>query len=174
MATRWAVLLRGVNVGGQRKLPMKEWARQLEGLGFWDVQTYLQSGQAVLSADDDEPPAAVVRQGLADGFGVDTVVMVRSATQLEQVVAGCPWPDAAADTPKNVHACFVDGPITSAWYDLDPAAWAPDEVRAADGVVYARFADGAGRSKVPLLDRQLGTAGTSRNWNTVLWLTAHT
>ncbi|MCW2620698.1 MAG: hypothetical protein JWL64_300 [Frankiales bacterium] len=168
------MLLRGVNVGGQRKLPMKDWARHLEGLGFAEVETYLQSGQAVLTAADGEQPASLVRQGLADGFGIDTVVMARSAEQLEAVVAGCPWPEVAARTPKNVHACFVDEPVKASWHDLDPATWAPDEVRAADGVVYARFAAGAGRSKVPLLDRQLGTAGTSRNWNTVLWLTAHT
>lgn len=158
----FAVLLRGVNVGGQRKVPMKEWAARLTALGCTDVVTYLQSGQAVvrtpLSATE---LAGAVRADLAEGLGVDTVVMVRTHAQLREVEAGCPWPDVAAEDPTKVHAAFVDA-APSGWVASEPAKYDPELAVVGPGVVYLLLPDGAGRAKMaPVKD------ATARNWRTV-------
>jgi len=45
--TRYALLLRGVNVGTKNSLPMAELRAMLKNVGCTDVQTYVQSGNAV-------------------------------------------------------------------------------------------------------------------------------
>lgn len=62
MTTTYAALLRGINVGGSRKLPMGDLRTLMEGLGYTGVRTYLQSGQAVFASDhgdeDSSPPSS--------------------------------------------------------------------------------------------------------------------
>jgi uncharacterized protein (DUF1697 family) len=153
---------------------MTDWKALLEAAGCSQVETYLQSGQAVVTSDLS--PTVLrerVASDLSGELSVDTVVMVRTHAELAALVQGCPWPELAAQSPKLVHACFVDAAPSARWRQLDAGSWAPDEVVEGEGVVYVRFEHGAGRSKVPLTDRQLGTPGTSRNWNTIEWLLQH-
>lgn len=161
-----AILLRGVNVGGGRKVAMKQWATRLEALGCTDVVTYLQSGQAAVRTRSSAAAlAAAVRADLAEGLGVDTVVMVRSHAQLQRVVDGCPWPEVAAAEPTKVHVLFVERAPTSGWVVTDPEKYAPELAVIGSGVVYLLFPNGQGKSRMAPLKE-----GTARNWRTVLKL----
>jgi uncharacterized protein (DUF1697 family) len=160
------VLLRAVNVGGGNKVPMKQWRDRLEALGLTDVETYLQSGQAVVRTRLGAAALArLVADDLREGLGVDTAVLVRTHAQLQRVVAGCPWPDVAEADPTKVHVAFVDEAPTSGWVVEDPDRYAPEQAVVGAGVVYLHLPQGAGRSRMPP-----SKVGTARNWRTVLRL----
>jgi uncharacterized protein (DUF1697 family) len=77
--TTYAALLRGINVGGAKKVPMAELRTLMEGLGHDRVRTYLQSGQAAFTADhgDEESLAAELTGAIEKHFGFSVDVIVR-------------------------------------------------------------------------------------------------
>ncbi|MBJ3809598.1 DUF1697 domain-containing protein [Streptomyces flavofungini] len=174
MATKiYAALLRGINVGGSRKVPMARLRPLLEGLGHSGVRTYLQSGNAVFTADhgDEESLAAELSAALAVEFGFTVDVLVRDADYLRAVADGCPFPAAALEG-KQLHVTYFSAPVDAARYaDIDQAAFLPEEFRLGDRALYLYAPDGLGRSKLgealarPALTK--GLIATSRNWNTV-------
>ena len=161
--TRWVALLRGVNVGGHRRVPMAALRTALEAAGMRDVRTYLQSGNAVLDADGDEASVqAAVQRVVADAIGVDCDVMVRSADDLRDVVRRNPWPERV-DAPTLLHVVFLAGP---AGPDAAASRVGPQEEVVVDGrEVWVWYGDGAGRSRLSL--DGIGVAATARNWRTV-------
>ena len=162
------MLLRAVNLGSVNKVPMKVWRERLGELGCTEVATHLQSGQAVLESPlGDAALARAVHDDLLEGFGVDTPVLVRSATQVQQVVDGCPWPDVAAAEPTKVHVAFTDDPPQGWWQD-EPERYLPERAQDGPACVYLLFPDGAGRARTPAVRGR----STSRNWRTVLALQA--
>ncbi|WP_282793025.1 DUF1697 domain-containing protein [Streptomyces sp. CC224B] len=174
MATKiYAALLRGVNVGGGRKVPMARLRTLLEELGHGGVQTYLQSGNAVFTADrgDEESLAAELGAALEREFGFGVEVLVRDGAYLRAVVDRCPFPAADLEG-RQLHVTYFSGPVDPGRYAaLDQAAYLPEEFRLGDRALYLYAPDGLGRSRLadalsrPALTR--GTVATSRNWNTV-------
>src|SRR5690606_6311887 len=96
MATTSAALLRGINVGGGRKVPMAELRTLLEGLGHTGVRTYLQSGQAVFASahGDEESLAAELARAVEKHFGFAVDVIVRDHAYLRAIADACPFPAA--------------------------------------------------------------------------------
>ena len=160
--TTYVALLRGVNVGGHRRVPMPALRALLGSLGLTGVQTYLQSGNAVFGSDDGaEALAARIAAAIRDELDVDTTVMVRSGAELAQVVADNPWPDRAA-SPKQLHVLF----LTAAPQEQpDVSRFAPEEAVVRGRVAYVWYAHGAGRSRLVL--PLPGIEATARNWTTV-------
>ena len=163
--TRCVALLRGVNVGGHRRVPMAQLREVLTAAGLADVQTYLQSGNAVFTSD--LPPAELeqlAHRAIRDGMDVETTVLVRTAAELADVVRDNPWPERAS-SPTQLHALF----LTAAPRVVpDTSRYAPEEAEVRGRVAYLWYAHGAGRSKLqlPLPD----VDATARNWRTVLAL----
>lgn len=167
---RYALLLRAVNLGSHNRVAMPELRRVLAERGYGDVATYLASGNAVVSADSDDPAAVGrdVEAALREAFGLDTEVLVRDHAELAAVIAGNPFPQAL-ERPTSLHVVFlshVPDPAVVAAIPHDVAA--PDELRFAGRHVYLRYEHGAGRSKLgPDLFKRLDVVATARNWNTV-------
>jgi uncharacterized protein (DUF1697 family) len=107
---RYVALLRAVNVGGYGKLSMAEFRKVLAGLGFKEVETYIQSGNAVFDAAGS---AAQVRAAIAAGLeklmGARVDVMVRTHEDLSRVIAGNPFTEQAAADGARVHVSFLGG-----------------------------------------------------------------
>jgi uncharacterized protein (DUF1697 family) len=166
MAT-YVALLRGVNVGGNRKLPMKELAPALAELGLEDVVTYIQSGNVVFRGPAGKAKvAAQLEQAIDRRFGLDVTVMLRTPAELKKVIAANPY---AKDT-ANVHVAFLDRkPAAAAVKKLDPDRSPPDEFAVVGSEVYLHFPNGYGRTKLggDYLERVLGVRATARNWRTV-------
>lgn len=170
---RYAALLRAINVGGNRKVPMARLRELLEEVGFTDVATYVNSGNVVLSSPD---PAAKVASRiatlLAAEFGFEVPTIVRTKAQLAKVVAADPI-DGGTGSPRHYQVTFLDGKVpASAWEDVDPAAWG-DSTYVATPTELFTFTPGGIHADKML--RALGTAhkdtpGTARNWSTVLKL----
>jgi uncharacterized protein (DUF1697 family) len=170
----YVALLRGINVGGRQKLPMADLRGLLEGLGYADVKTHLQSGNALFGTEGGdaggaEAHAEVIEREIDRALGLSVKVLVRTPAELARVVEANPFPAAAAE-PTKVHVAFLSGPPDPARLaELDPARFAPDELRAGEREVYLWYPEGAGRTKLStaVLERRLGLTGTARNWKTV-------
>ncbi|MFI2206260.1 DUF1697 domain-containing protein [Streptomyces sp. NPDC020192] len=174
--TTYAALLRGINVGGARKLPMADLRSLLTGLGHTGVRTYLQSGQAVFTSTRGEEAslAAELSRAIEERFGFPVDVLVRAHAYLKAVAENCPFP-AAELAARQLHVTYYSGPVAPDRYaDIDQTAHLPEEFRLGDRCLYLYAPDGLGRSKLAeALGRTRPTKGliaTSRNWNTVVKL----
>ncbi|MFJ3715533.1 DUF1697 domain-containing protein [Streptomyces sp. NPDC090057] len=173
--TTYAALLRGINVGGNRKLPMADLRSLLTGLGHGGVRTHLQSGQALFSAGqgDEDSLAAELTGAIEARFGFRVDVIVRDHAYLRAVAEACPFP-AAELTGKQLHVTYFSAPVTPERFAaVDAAAHLPEEFRLGDRCLYLYAPDGLGRSKLAeALSRRPAKdlIATSRNWNTVLKL----
>ena len=176
------VLLRGIDVGGHRKVPMAELREPLVGGGFEPARTYIQSGNVVVDGGPtaDADTVALVRQIIDVTFGIDDVrVIVRSVAQMEhaRAISAQAFPlgqDDVGDHARRVHVVFLaepPGPTRRA--SLHPGEFAPDrfilDIHEGTAELHVAYAVGAGSSKLTTdrIERGLGVRSTARNLNTV-------
>jgi uncharacterized protein (DUF1697 family) len=165
-------LLRGINLGARNKLAMASLRELVESLGGEDVQTYVQSGNVLFSS-------RAAASGLANRLGaeirrvhgLDVPVLLRTSTELDAIVKANPFTSAGADGTK-LHVTFLDRTPKQALVEALGPTSPPDELRVAGREVYLHCPNGYGRSKLQnaLLEKQLGTIATTRNWRTVTTL----
>jgi uncharacterized protein (DUF1697 family) len=176
MTTTYAALLRGINVGGSRKVPMADLRTLMEDLGHGGVRSYLQSGQAVFTADhgDEETLAAELAGAIEKRFGFAVDVIVRDHAYLKAIAEACPFPAAELEA-RQLHVTYFSAPVDADRFaEIDQAACLPEEFRLGDRALYLYAPNGLGRSKLaehlskPRLNK--GVIATSRNWNTVVKL----
>lgn len=176
MAT-YVILLRAVNVGGYGKLSMAEFRKMLTDLGFTRVETYIQSGNAVVDTKGSATKIAqAVSVGLEKMLGASPGVVVRTHEDLGRVIRENPFAKEAKDGTK-VHVAFLAGPAAAT---AEPALQRiveqypkrRDRYHLAREHIYFHLPDGAAETKFTgkTLDKSLGVLGTGRNWNTVVKL----
>lgn len=95
---KYVALVRGINVGGNHRVPKAEFQAVLEGLGFRDVVIYINSGNAVF-ASASQPKAADVQAALEKHFGFDIPTLILSADKVKAIAAAIP-PEWTNDAPK--------------------------------------------------------------------------
>ncbi|MGD2051732.1 MAG: DUF1697 domain-containing protein [Acidimicrobiia bacterium] len=168
-------LLRGINVGGHRRVPMDDLRDVAAGIGFGDPVTYIQSGNLVFDADlDEEASVTALAAALADRFGFDVSVVVRSAAELAAVAASHPF-DGLDLEARFLMVAFLDrAPTVDVATAIDPDSYLPDRFTIEGREVYLAYPNGSGRSKLnhTLLERRLQVGATVRNWPTVTTLAA--
>jgi uncharacterized protein (DUF1697 family) len=163
-------LLRGVNLG-KRQVSMAELRKLLEGLGYSDVSTYVQSGNVVLSTKKAESRiVAELETHLANELGFVVPVILRSRAELVKVVKQNPFARAAAD-PTKLHVTFLGESPDPALRQLDAADFKPEKFATGRREVYLSLPNGLGRSKLAVaVEKALRGSGTTRNWRTVTTL----
>ena len=162
--SRAVVLLRGTNVGPHNRISMPDLRAVLERVGCREVQTHLQSGNAVVDHDGTPAELECTVAGALAEHGLPVPVMVRTGEQLARVVERSPWHDL---DPKLFHVAFLSGdPDPAKVAAIDHEALLPERVAVGERVLYLDYAFGAGRSRG--LDRlRVGADATARNWRTV-------
>ena len=173
--TTYISLFRGINVGGNRIVPMSELKSLHQALGFKDVITYIQSGNVVFSSDATNPAqlARQIEESFAQKFGFQSQVMVRTSAELKEIIASNPFQNQPEKEPKWVAVLFLTTrPESSALETLKKTYSGPEEIYLIGQELFVYYPDGIGRSKLtlPLIEKKLKTVGTGRNWNTVLQL----
>jgi uncharacterized protein (DUF1697 family) len=165
--TRFACLLRGVNVGGKNRVAMPALKELFGELGFREVTTYIQSGNVVFSARD-RPDTGWLEAAVAERFSLRVQAVVRSGAELRRVVRTNPF---AREAPESLHVgFFVERPSSAVVRQLDPEAHAPDRFAVRGDEVFLHLPTGVARTRlVGYLGRRLG-ASTLRNWNSVIAL----
>ena len=169
--TSYVALLRGINVGGNNRLAMADLRSLLGGLGYTDVRTVLQSGNAVFSTMAGSPTqlAEHIAAAIELELGLTIGVLVRTGADLLAVVDGNPFVGTATE-PSKLFASFLSAPVAPARIaDVDPAQFLPAEFRLTEQALYLWCPDGISNTKLPLAlsDKKLGVTATARNWNTV-------
>ena len=168
--TTWIALFRGINVGGKHTLPMKVLKALLEQNGCVEVQTYIQSGNALFRSklSDADRVAKRISAAVSADHGFEPRVLALTFGELQKAAAGNPFPEAG-DDPKSLHLFF-----------LAERAKKPDlaglESLKANGedfvlrgkVFYLYTPNGFGTSKLAgRAERLIGVPATARNWRTV-------
>ena len=166
MASRIA-LLRGINVGGNRKLPMADLRALAAEIGLGNPRTYVASGNLVF--ESDEAPARLENQleeAIGKRFGFPVDVVVRTGDEWAAAADGNPFPEESRAAPNLVMIVLGKQlPDEAAIEALRQRAGPNEKVERVGAAIWIWFGDGAGRSR-------LGTAPrtgvwTSRNWRTV-------
>ena len=168
-------MLRGINLGPARRVPMAELRALFAEAGYEDVRTYVQSGNVVLGSNAE--PAELEREAAAlisERFGFEVPVVVRTGRELAAVVKRNPLGDVA-DNPKRYQVSFLSSaPAAGVVEALQAAAVGGERVVAHGREIYAWHPDGVARSKLwnGLAGKGLGpgVVATARNWTTVTTL----
>lgn len=167
-------LLRGINVGGHRPVAMPKLRDLCGEIGFAGAQTYIQSGNLVFAAPGKAPAIETkLEEAIAGAFGFAVDVVVRTAAQWSEYVAGNPMPDAAEAQPNLLLLGLSKSPPRAGTIAaLRERAAAGEQVELAGEALWLYFPGGSGRSKLTpgQLDRAVGSPVTTRNWRTVVKL----
>ena len=164
----WVALLRGINVGGNKRVAMADLRALLERLGYEDVRTALQSGNAVFVAPGPSSELeSQIRSKIVADLGLEVKVLVCSAEELSSVVKANPYPARGADL-KELHVAFLSaGAPAQKLAAVNGDDYQPEEFEIGDRVLYLRLPNGVANSQLPNWDRLLGLDVTARNWKTV-------
>jgi uncharacterized protein (DUF1697 family) len=172
---RHIALLRGINLGSRNRVSMPQLRDVLTDAGFDDVRTYLQSGNVVLSSTSrPERVARRCEDQIADAFGLDVAVVVRTRDELAKVVRRDPLGHVATN-PKRYQVSFLSARLDPAVArKLRELVVEPEELVVSGREIYAWHPSGVARSKLwaQLAGRDLGVTATARNWTTVTSLLA--
>jgi uncharacterized protein (DUF1697 family) len=163
-------LLRGINVGGHRLVPMAELRKIAEDAGLTAVATYIQSGNVVFTTTHStERVAKSLEAGILARFGFAAEVIVRTKAQWRRALSTCPFAAAAAERPHLLHLCLSrrkpDPAVVKALMSLCSAN---EKIALVGDALWIDYAAGVARSKLSasVLDRAVGSAVTARNWKT--------
>jgi uncharacterized protein (DUF1697 family) len=164
---RVAALLRGINIGPNKRISMAALRSIVESLGHTDVETYLQSGNVVFTPKGRGDQAARLSKAIAAETGHDVAVLLRTGKELEKVVTANPY---RVSDPTKVVVVFLGDELELGQLglgDLEP--YLPDELTVHGRELYVSVPNGQARSKLmeTLVKRRLPTAITVRNWRTV-------
>jgi uncharacterized protein (DUF1697 family) len=165
----YIALLRGINVGGNNKLPMRELVTLLEGLGLQGVKTYIQSGNVVFQTErtDTTQLSQAITDAIRQNHGFAPYVLLQDLKTYQAALAANPFPEAEAE-PKSLHLFFMDAHPQSPNLEALERVKAPNErFELIDQVFYLHAPDGIGRSKLAeQMGKGWGVNITARNWRT--------
>lgn len=174
--TRYLALLRGINVGTANRIRMDALKRLFENAGFSFVETFIQSGNVLFSSDLPEDEAiAAITYALKTGAGIETIVVLRAAREMKQLVERCPFSESeiaqarrANPEGESFHVLLLPQfPSADALEKL--AAVSPDGGRyaVAGRDIYLLLDQSIRTSKLSIRLQRLFPAATLRNWNTI-------
>lgn len=168
---RYAVLLRGINVGGKVKVAMADLRTLLSGLGYTTVSTHLNSGNVVLTSPETDPAelADQIERAVTDEFDRPIRCLVRTGEELRAVINANPLSEVAANGSRLIALFLSEAPDPALLAEHDPTALAPDEIALGDRVIYQWCPNGVSEAPLlgPFVEKNLKLAVTGRNWNTV-------
>jgi uncharacterized protein (DUF1697 family) len=175
--TSYIGLLRAVNLPGHNKITMTDLRELLMRIGMQKVQTLLQSGNVVFRS---EARSAAELERLIEGvaakqLALTTDVLVRSEKEWKAIITENPFPKDAKRDPSHLLAVVLKAaPDRANVKALQGAITGREMVDVRGRCVYIVYPDGIGRSRLTsaVIEKNLATRGTGRNWNTVLKLAA--
>lgn len=167
---RWVGLLRGINVGGKRKVPMAELREAAESVGLSNVSTYIQSGNLIFESGRSATEiSADLRSVIRARFEIDVPVVLRTSDAFGAIGRSHPFESDETDQ-RFLMVGFLDRePTQQTVAILDAANLAPDRHVVSGSEIFIDYPEGSARSKLTadLIDRKLEVICTMRNWRTV-------
>lgn len=164
-------LLRGINVGRNKRVAMADLRALMVGLGYSDVSTLLQSGNVVFSCSAAAARTAVqdIERAVAKDLGVECAVIVRTGAEIAAAVAAAPLLELVTDPSRFFVGFLAATPSKEAVGRIGSIEEPPDQIRIVGREVYLWCPNGLLDSPITKLgwEKRLGVAVTARNWNTV-------
>lgn len=167
---RCVALLRGVNLGGNKKVPMAELRRMVESLGFTEVRTLLNSGNVVFTARANQvsKAAARIEKAILDELGVSTKVTVLTAGELDEILDGNPIVGLCDNPSRMLVAVFSDEVDRARVAELASRDWAPETFAAGKRAAYLWCVNGISAGELGFaVDKALKNGVTARNLGTM-------
>jgi len=173
---KYISILRGINVGGNRKILMKDLKSLYDGLGFLKVETYIQSGNVVFESDlklSNADLEVKIEQAIIETFGFDVPVIIRTADEWAKSIVNNPfWKEKDADIDRLHLTCLKEVPSPELLEKIKLFQFLPDRYEIIGKDVFIFCAAGYGTSKLtnPFFESKLKIPATTRNWKTVMKL----
>jgi uncharacterized protein (DUF1697 family) len=168
----YVALLRGINLGGHKRLPMDQLRKLCEGLGFEQVKTYIQSGNVVLKTGKVSAPVLAQRleKAILKHFGFAVSVVTRTHAEIDQTLRNNPFLKERGIDQQKLHVTFLsEAPALSAVRTLQALTAAPDQSRCVGREIYLYLPNGFSQSSLMKTrwEKELAVVTTTRNWRTV-------
>ena len=168
---KYIALIRGINIGRNKRIKMADLVKTLESLGFKNVKTYLQSGNVIFEHDSTDiwEIARSIERKIGETFSFSVDVIIRTKDELENTVKGNPFikePDIELD---NLHVTFLsDIPDQKTVLNLDINKAENEKFEIIGREVYLYCPNGYARTKLKndMFEKKLNTTATTRNWKT--------
>ena len=170
MTDRRVALLRGINVGRAKRISMGDLRALFAGLGYGDVRTLLNSGNAIFTGAAEPPDklAARLRTAVAKKLGVDALVIIKSGKDVAGIMAGNAIEKLATDHSRLLVAMTNDARALAALKSMAKSEWGAEKIHVGKHAAYVWCANGILESKAAVaLLKNLAETGTTRNWATL-------
>jgi len=167
---RFVALFRGINVGKAKRIAMADLRALLTSMGYGNVRTLLNSGNVVFDSTGtaSNKHATRIQTAVAESLGVDSLVVVKSARDMAQVVADNPLASQPLDPSRLLVALTQDNHTLAALAPLGHTDWGHEQLHTGQHAAYVWCADGILQSKAAVaLMKGLADNGTTRNWATI-------
>ncbi len=168
----YIAMLRGINVSGQKIVRMERLRQSFAGLGFWNVETYVQSGNIVFLAPSTLPStlAKRVSEAILRDFGFSVPVLIKTLREMEIVIKGNPFVMEKGIDLSKLHVTFLSNVVSkSALRNLEALPTKRDRFSLGHQKVYLYCPGGYGNTKLSniAIEKALSVGATTRNWRTV-------
>lgn len=165
-------MLRGINVGANKRIKMERLRTSFQALGFDQVSTYIQSGNVIFKSAKIAQSALSrrIEERLLADFGFSVSVILRTSDEMAKAIQNNPFFKNPGIDPQKLHLAFLsDTPSAAALRKLATSIAAPDQFHYSGKEVYLYLPNGVsgGSLMKTSLDRILSLPTTTRNWRTV-------
>jgi uncharacterized protein (DUF1697 family) len=167
----YVAILRGINVAGHNTIKMEQLRGLCNGLGFQNVETHVQSGNIVFQTTMEDPSilSKRINDTILRSSGFDAPVIIRTAKEMQRVIANNPFVKEKGVDPSKLHVTFLAESVKKdLTNELEALAANPDRFRAAPREIYLYCPNGYGRTKLSnnAIEKALSVTATTRNWRT--------
>lgn len=166
----YAALLRGINVGGHKKIPMADLRTLLTKSGLGNVQTYIQSGNVVFESSEKNSLKLeqLIHESIKAHFGFEVPVLVKTAKDVQRIFDACPFSEEKKKA--SYFTMLHDFPNEDLVKEASEKTYKGEEYQIIDDCIYYYCEFGYGRAKfnMSLFERKLNTTATSRNYRTMV------
>ena len=165
-------LIRGINVGGHKKILMADLKLLFESLGFEQVTTYIQSGNVVFSSEKKVNLANKIAEAIETKYGFKVPVLVKKASELRKIIEKCPFLDEKLE--KSYFILLREKPSEEDMHLTITFSNSAEEFHIEKDCIYISYSEGAGKAKMGnnFFEKKLKVKATARNYRTVAKLLA--
>ncbi|HNP33211.1 MAG TPA: DUF1697 domain-containing protein [Flavobacterium sp.] len=170
--TTHLALLRGINVSGHKLIKMEDLRRSLEGVGFLNVRTYIQSGNVFVATDEVNPNVVAenIRKAILGSFGHDVPVLIIGKEDLLQCLERNRFLDEEGVDLKKLYVSFVSAEVPDQMItQLNLNFIEPDKIQLDGKRIYLKYFSSPANTKLDnkWIEKSMNVISTTRNWNTV-------
>lgn len=168
----YIALLKGINVGGHKKVPMAELRELLTNAGLENVKTYIQSGNVVFQSSETDLQnfETNIKNSILNNFGFDVSVLVRTRADLQRIFNDSPFSEEKKT--KSYFTILSTTPNPELVKIASEKVYEGEEYYIINDCIYFYCEKGYGKAKFNMnfFERKLNTIGTARNYNTMVKL----